>query len=876
VRPDALIDRLASAATESDARTLLGSVTDSGLSDAFLSRVLSLYATDHAALQKLGRFAELVANFGDDKAKGLRALGIVELVKGRWVESANAFIAAGKASADKRDQLSIQTGAVLPLAYSGDLKGATALANRISRGLVRLGEPVLAARARLNLANALVTQDRYTEARKVLKGLADVFEGDKFTQERIAARLAFATSHLFGGDPKVAREEADRVVADAQAAGLDYGVQMAQFTIAFEAILRGRPDEALQVLLPLREAFAETPVELAKVLEYLGDTHSRLNLWPESIDAYRQALALGDAVTPIYRAHLHFGLAQALQASAQPEEADKEFKEALRGFKQHENRAWESATLAALSEAISDSSERRAAKLAEDAVAAAREVRAPIHLARALIALARATGDTVALAEAARIVRRYGFGGLQWRIHELNARLEPAKALGHYRRMFDAMLSERALTTSTTSRTSYLRDKSVALREYLELLLSKPSAKRIDEALSVVERSRAAALVDEVLAGRSDAISEQAKVRLADIRKSIEAESGSDYGPAGTRALLERPVDWGGYQRTWLEETHRVVRTTLAPPERKKSGTATFVTTNRSVHALVNGRTYRLMADPQTLERQLKWVQFETLAPMADPHADPSCALRALRELASTVLLPFSGEEGVEGVSPDGVLWRVPWSACCDALGVRQLEIRLHPGFGGESAPLPADPVAALWVAEHPDLPNASQEADAFLERFPKAAVARTAAEARDMLAGRFDVLHVIAHAKHRWTNPMFSSIQFRDGAVFATEIAQSNLSVGLVSLSACETGALSVTTQDEPDGLARAFLGRGSRYVLGSAWPLDDEIARILASSFYRHLVSGSGVLHSFQLAREEARAMKPHPYYWASQVLYGGYQSL
>ena len=56
----------------------------------------------------------------------------------------------------------------------------------------------------------------------------------------------------------------------------------------------------------------------------------------------------------------------------------------------------------------------------------------------------------------------------------------------------------------------------------------------------------------------------------------------------------------------------------------------------------------------------------------------------------------------------------------------------------------------------------------------------------------------------------MFSSLEFCDDAIYATDIALSGAKVGLVTLSACDTGTMSLVTREEPDGLARAFWRAG------------------------------------------------------------------
>ncbi|HZH98201.1 MAG TPA: CHAT domain-containing protein, partial [Fimbriimonadaceae bacterium] len=175
---------------------------------------------------------------------------------------------------------------------------------------------------------------------------------------------------------------------------------------------------------------------------------------------------------------------------------------------------------------------------------------------------------------------------------------------------------------------------------------------------------------------------------------------------------------------------------------------------------------------------------------------------------------------------------------------------------------------------EAKDLPNVGREAEMFLERFPDAEVFRSLEEVQECLSGgSFDLLHVATHAKVNHANPMFSFLELEGGRLYATEIARSRLRVGLVTLSACETGTISLALKDEPDGLARSFLARSARAVLASAWPLDDEAALRTMQPYYDEVQRGISVAEALKVARSVCREWNPHPYYWAPLVLFGGY---
>jgi hypothetical protein len=276
------------------------------------------------------------------------------------------------------------------------------------------------------------------------------------------------------------------------------------------------------------------------------------------------------------------------------------------------------------------------------------------------------------------------------------------------------------------------------------------------------------------------------------------------------------------------------------------------------------------------LESEMDWLNFDIIAPMADPKISGESVLAELQSLGDRFIRPLILGQKCIGVCPDGQLWRIPWLACADMVGESiDLEIRLHPGLSG-FLPKMEGLQPMVWVAEHEDLPRARDEAERFLELYPDAQVCRTAAEVRDVLkSGRGSLLHVISHSRHRPIHPMFSSLDFTDGSIMAAEIARSGLRVGMVTLSGCDTARLSGVNRFEPDGLVRAFLARGAGYVVGSAWPLDDEAAMKFYSHFYEAFVVEANIHQSLRHARQAVRQWKSHPYFWAFPLLYAGYQS-
>jgi len=258
---------------------------------------------------------------------------------------------------------------------------------------------------------------------------------------------------------------------------------------------------------------------------------------------------------------------------------------------------------------------------------------------------------------------------------------------------------------------------------------------------------------------------------------------------------------------------------------------------------------------------------------MVDPSANSEPVIERLRILTRQLVQPWH-ELGhkIDAICPDGILWRVPWQ-CLEYEGCPP-NLILHPSSNSSTEnSFQANGKKLLWMSGNADLKHAQKEARAFLTRFPNAKVCRDFKSAKASLDGEYDLVHVVAHSRHREENPMFSSIEFKDGSIFAADIARSALRARIVTLAACDTGALSLISKEEPDGLARAFLSRGANYVIGSAFALHDEASAMAFRAFYDCLNEGESVRHTLHVARMRTRAWQEHPYYWGALAVYRGY---
>jgi CHAT domain-containing protein len=145
---------------------------------------------------------------------------------------------------------------------------------------------------------------------------------------------------------------------------------------------------------------------------------------------------------------------------------------------------------------------------------------------------------------------------------------------------------------------------------------------------------------------------------------------------------------------------------------------------------------------------------------------------------------------------------------------------------------------------------------------------------------GKFDLLHIAAHASYDPANPLFSRIALsaddrHDGNLEVHEIlAELDLSgVNLVVLSACETALGQRSGGDEVTSLTRAFLYAGSPAVLSTLWKIQDEATTVLMEELYRLLLEGATVAEALRQAQLHLLhgPLYSDPDHWAAFSLTG-----
>jgi CHAT domain-containing protein/tetratricopeptide (TPR) repeat protein len=141
-----------------------------------------------------------------------------------------------------------------------------------------------------------------------------------------------------------------------------------------------------------------------------------------------------------------------------------------------------------------------------------------------------------------------------------------------------------------------------------------------------------------------------------------------------------------------------------------------------------------------------------------------------------------------------------------------------------------------------------------------------------------FSLLHLGTHFSLRPGNALRSFLVLGDGSRLTLDrIGGLDFSgIGLVTLSACQTGTGGAITDDgrEVEGLSAIVQRRGAREVLSSLWRVEDASTALLMHDFYGSLAArprdAPGALQSAQRALlASRRAEYRNPYYWAGFVL-------
>lgn len=684
----------------------------------------------------------------------------------------------------------------------------------------------------------------------------------------------------------------------------------------------------------------DAPVDEHVILLDTANTYLALNLRPEALVAYREAnRVLETSGMTFENARSLWGMGSALAARAQFEEAEEALDEAAGSFKLLENAPLLSSVMleqASLQLAHGDrvravETARRALDLVSEGSWPVQQIYARLRLSDLLLP------DTIAaephLLAAKRLAAHLALPQLRYRLNE---------RLGHLRRLqgrdeeartlLEASVDEierlRGAVAQDAMRSSFLRDKTAAYEDLLQLYLVQDSEDDARRAFAVAERAKSRALVDLLtgFAGKERAGAEDPELeeRVRTLQADLNAIYGELLGGAsedGKRSMalpnlharaveLEQEISRLRLQITATDSPRDLFVPSVLPDNvqdrigddttllayhvvgdeilafvsvegriRVVRGLGTVSETNRLLHKL-DVQLERFRAGREFAERHMAKMERSTRQILAALYDELAAPLEPLLGEMTSRVPDGSNSPSQLAIVPHGPLHRIPFHALFD--GERYLIER----FEISSAPsatvyalcqerLSRDrDGAAVFGLEDPSIPSAAAEAHAVAEYLPGAEVRvgkDATIEALRYAASGSGTLHLACHGLFRSDNPMFSALKLHDGWLMAADAMSMDLSGALVTLSACESGRGEVIGGDEVLGLTRAFLGAGAATLVVSLWLVQDETTAELMGEYYKRLRDGARPAEALRTAQLELKERYAHPYYWAPFVLIG-----
>jgi CHAT domain-containing protein len=470
------------------------------------------------------------------------------------------------------------------------------------------------------------------------------------------------------------------------------------------------------------------------------------------------------------------------------------------------------------------------------------------------------------------------------------------EAASYYRQSIDVIERQRATINSMANKIGFVGDKQQVYASLIALLAARG---QVDTAFEYSERAKSRALVD-LLASRAGlaqaAAAPDAARLLGDLRQVEEQISSEDVGAtsAKVRALSLRKSEIQSEIAKTAPElsalvtvsalSSRGIQALLAPDEtlveyfQSGSTLIAFVATRTALSAVKLDGTDLAGAVERLRDQLMDPRQGGYKAASAEAYA------RLVAPLAAQIKTPKLI------VVPHGALHYVPFAALGDSNGllVDRWTLRYMPSASAMRYLRSRSAAAnqAILAFGNPDLGNpqyalkfAQREAEQIAASVPgsRLLTGRAADKAAFVrLAPDYSYLHMATHGLFDALQPLNSGIFLagpdpRAGELTVGEIYRLKLNADLITLSACETGLGKVSNGDDVIGLTQGFLYAGTRSIVASLWPVDDEGTLFLMTTFYQKLKSAPPA-EALRQAQMAAKQKYPHPFYWAAFGLTGG----
>jgi CHAT domain-containing protein len=408
-------------------------------------------------------------------------------------------------------------------------------------------------------------------------------------------------------------------------------------------------------------------------------------------------------------------------------------------------------------------------------------------------------------------------------------------------------------------------------RRLAELDLSMAIAQgRPDAILAAVERGRATSSRLRPVRAPSDPVRAG---MLAELRQVVEGIRAIESDPAAA-------AEANGQRRRMIEIQHSLRSRSWQVPgsgdarppaplsevfdglHQTGSALVCYLVVDSRLHALVLSRdASRIVAltSARAVEEFLRRVRadLDVLAngqlPSALATAVRASLAHSLARLDDALISPLGLPDDRLVVVPTGALATLPWGNLPSLRG-RSVVIapsatswlaasEQHNSGLERMGKLSSAGPGSLVAMAGPELARSDQEVTAIGRHWPGATILTAANADRGQFVSAMansTVVHVAAHGQHQAENPLFSSIRFADGPVFAYELDQSARVAEHVLLSACELGQATIRPGDEALGLTSVLLHLGTRCVISGVARVHDDIAAQVMTRYHGLLVSG------------------------------------
>lgn len=356
-------------------------------------------------------------------------------------------------------------------------------------------------------------------------------------------------------------------------------------------------------------------------------------------------------------------------------------------------------------------------------------------------------------------------------------------------------------------------------------------------------------LLDATRARREDAEVQRLKQRRRDLERLIRRRSWYSRGDGAiaTPARLDP------------------LRARLADSPAGPGSMVSYLTAGNLLHALIvtpSRSVVCTLGDSRLVAERVQRVRadLDVLALSTLPAAIRRVALTSLRNgiqtLQDLVWSPLAArpEDGPMLVIPCAEVAALPWT---NLPALRWRPVTVAPSATWwltareRGTGVPAD-AAGVFVAG-PDVDRGPAEVRAASRVWPVSTVLTgdDATGANVLKAADGAALwHLAAHGSHDRDNPLFSSIQLVDGALFGYDIDSLGAVPQHVVLSACDLGLAVVRRRDEAVGMTAALLHGGAVSVVSGVSRVADEAAFEVAVRLHQGLRAGLSTAHALASA--------------------------